>query len=80
MKRIISLLSVIILATLSVVTYPQMKSTENTYNLTCYIGLIQEGQDRMHEIYENLVKQKRDAAVAANPFMPASQPEKKVLS
>ena len=49
-------------------------------NLTRYIGLIQEGQNRMHEIYENLVKQKKDAAVAANPFMPASQPENKVLS
>ena len=46
MKRIICLLSVIILATLSVVTYAQ----------------------------------KKDATVAANPFMPTSQPEKKALS
>lgn len=49
-------------------------------NLTRYIGLIYEGKNRMNEIYENLVKEKRDAAVTANPFMPANQPENKVLS
>ena len=49
-------------------------------NLTRYIGLIYEGKNRMNEIYESLVKEKRDAAVTANPFMPANQPENKVLS
>lgn len=49
-------------------------------NLTRYIGLIYEGKNRMNEIYETLVKEKREAAVTANPFMPADQPENKVLS
>ena len=49
-------------------------------NLTRYIGLIQQGQAKMNEIYENLVKEKRDAAIATNPFKPASQTENKVLS
>lgn len=49
-------------------------------NLTRYIGLIYEGKNRMSEIYESLVREKRDAAVTANPFTPASQSENKVLS
>ena len=49
-------------------------------NLTRYIGLLYEGKNRMNEIYEKLEKEKRDAAVTANPFMPANQPENKVLS
>lgn len=49
-------------------------------NLTRYIGLLYEGKNRMNEIYENLVKEKRDVAVTINPFMPANQPENKVLS
>ena len=45
MKRIICLLSVIILATLSVVTYAQKKSTENTYNLTKAYEVLEEEND-----------------------------------
>ncbi len=45
MKRIIRLLSVTILATLSVVTYAQKKSTENTYNLTKAYEVLEEEND-----------------------------------
>ena len=49
-------------------------------NLNRYINLIQGGHNRMHEIYESLVKEKRDAAISANPFMPANKQENKILS
>ena len=49
-------------------------------NLTKYISIIIDGRDRMKEIYERLVKEKRDAALAVNPFLPESKPENKVLS
>ena len=49
-------------------------------NLTRYLSLIQEGQGRMNEIYQNLVKEKRDAALAINPVLPQVQPEKKIMS
>ena len=49
-------------------------------NLTRYLGLIQEGQGRMNEIYQNLVKEKRDAALAINPVLPQVQTEKKIMS
>ena len=49
-------------------------------NLTKYISIIGDGRNRMNEIYERLVKEKRDAAMAVNPFLPESKPENKVLS
>ena len=49
-------------------------------NLTKYISIIGDGRNRMNEIYERLVKEKRDAAMAVSPFLPESKPENKVLS
>ena len=49
-------------------------------NLPRYINLIHEGRNRMSEIYDNLVKEKRDAALAINPVLPQVQPEKKIMS
>ena len=49
-------------------------------NLVSYMSIIEEGRGRMHEIYENLVKEKRDAALALNPVLPQVQPEKKIMS
>lgn len=49
-------------------------------NLTRYIGIIEDGRQKMHEIYEQLVKEKRDAALTVNPFMPSNPSENKVMS
>ncbi len=49
-------------------------------NLCRYIGIIEDGSQRMNEIYDQLVKEKRDAALALNPFIPENPSEKKVLS
>ena len=49
-------------------------------NLTDYIGLLEEGKRLLNEHYEKMVNEKRDAAVAANPFMPANKHENKILS
>ena len=49
-------------------------------NLPRYVNLLQEGRNRMGEIYENLVKEKRDAALTVNPVLPQVQPEKKIMS
>ena len=49
-------------------------------NLTRYIGLIDDGRRKMNEFYEGLVKEKRDAALTVNPFLPAGQAESKLLS
>ena len=49
-------------------------------NLTRYIGLIDDGRRKMNEFYEGLVKEKRDAALTVNPFLPAGQTESKLLS
>ena len=49
-------------------------------NLVRYIGLINEGRGKMHEIYEKLVKEKREEALRVTPFLPTQDPEKKVVS
>lgn len=49
-------------------------------NLTRYIGIIEDGRQKMHQIYEQLVKEKRDAALTVHPFMPANPSENKVMS
>ena len=49
-------------------------------NLQDYIELIEEGRRRMGDIYEEIIKRKREAAIGAHPFMPAEQQENKVLS
>ena len=49
-------------------------------NLTRYLGLIDDGRRKMNEFYENLIKEKRDAALTVNPFTSAGQTESKLLS
>ena len=49
-------------------------------NLTRYLGLIDDGRRKMNEFYENLVMEKRDAALTVNPFTSAGQTESKLLS
>ena len=49
-------------------------------NLTRYIGIIDDGRQKMHEIYEQLVKEKSDVALTVNPFLPENQSENKVMS
>ena len=49
-------------------------------NLTKYINIIEDGRREMHEAYEKLVKEKRDAALAINPVLPAYKPTDKVSS
>lgn len=49
-------------------------------NLMSYIEIIEGGEKRMDEIYGELVKEKQDKAVTANPFMSVNQPENKILS
>lgn len=49
-------------------------------NLTKYISIIDDGRSKMNEIYEGLVKEKRDAALTLNPFLPTNPSENKVMS
>ena len=49
-------------------------------NLPRYLSLIEGGRRRMNEFYEQLVKEKRDAALTAVPFLPLESQENKVLS
>ncbi len=49
-------------------------------NLTRYIGLIDDGRRKMNELYEELVKEKRDAALTVNPFLATGQAESKLMS
>ena len=49
-------------------------------NLVPYLGIIEDGRARMNEIYEDLVKEKRDAALTVGPVPPQVQPEKKIMS
>lgn len=49
-------------------------------NLVPYLGIIEDGRARMNEIYEDLVKEKRDAALTIGPVPPQVQPEKKIMS
>ena len=49
-------------------------------NLTKYISIITDACRKMDEIYERLVKERRDAAMAVNPLISDTKPENKVLS
>lgn len=49
-------------------------------NLPRYISMIIDGDRRMKEIYNQFVKEKRDAAITINPFLPADSQENKVMS
>jgi hypothetical protein len=49
-------------------------------NLMGYIHLIEDGRQRMNEVYEKLVKEKRDAALTVTPFLQAEQKESKIMS
>ena len=49
-------------------------------NLTRYLRMIEGGRSEMNDIYEKLVKEKREAALATNPVLPANQIETKVTS
>jgi hypothetical protein len=49
-------------------------------NLTRYIGLIDDGRRKMNELYEELVKEKGDAALTVNPFLATGQAESKLMS
>ena len=49
-------------------------------NLLDYIGLVDESQRRMHEIYDGVIKEKREDALALSPELPHVQPEKKIMS
>lgn len=49
-------------------------------NLIGYIHLIEDGRQRMNEVYEKLVKEKRDAALTVTPFLPTEQKENKIMS
>lgn len=49
-------------------------------NLTGYVSIIADARQKMDRIYEQLIKEKRDAALAVNPFPPGVNPKKKVMS
>lgn len=49
-------------------------------NLMGYIHLIEDGRQHINEVYEKIVKEKRDAALTVTPFLPAEQKENKIMS
>ena len=49
-------------------------------NLTPYLSILEDGQRRMNDIYHQLVDAKREAALKAQPVIPSTRPENKVLS
>ena len=49
-------------------------------NLTRYVTLINDGRDKMHEIYAKLLKERKEASLPVNPYLPAKTPESKVTS
>ena len=49
-------------------------------NLMGYIHLVEDGRQRMNEVYEKLVKEKREAALTVTPFLSAEQKENKIMS
>ena len=49
-------------------------------NLTAYMGILNDGQRLMGELYDKMVDEKREAALKANPVIPSVQHENKVLS
>lgn len=49
-------------------------------NLTTYVRLIEDGRQQMHEVYERMVHEKRDAALTVDPFLSARQKDNKTMS
>lgn len=49
-------------------------------NLTTYVRLIEDGRQQMHEVYERMVQEKRDAALTVDPFLSARQKDNKTMS
>lgn len=49
-------------------------------NLTSYMRIIEDGQRKMNEEYHRMVEEKRDAALAAQPYAPQGKQENKVVS
>ena len=49
-------------------------------NLTSYLRIIEDGQRKMNEEYHRMVDERRDAALAAQPFIPADRQDTKVMS
>ena len=49
-------------------------------NLARYVTMINDGRDKMHEIYAKLVKERKDASLSVNPYLPAKSSESKVIS
>lgn len=49
-------------------------------NLTRYVTLINDGRDKMHEIYGKLVKERKEATLPVNPYLPDKTSESKVTS
>ena len=49
-------------------------------NLTVYMGILDDGQHMMNEVYNQLVDEKRKAALEACPIVPPVKQESKVLS
>ena len=49
-------------------------------NLASYLRIIEDGQGKMNEEYHRMVDEKREAALAARPVIPSTQPENKILS
>ena len=49
-------------------------------NLTRYVTLINDGRDKMHEIYSKLVKERKGTSLPVNPYQPPNTTESKVSS
>lgn len=49
-------------------------------NLASYLRIIEDGQRKMNDEYHRMVDEKREAALAARPVIPSTQPENKILS
>lgn len=49
-------------------------------NLTKYMSIIEDGRQRVNEIYEDLVKEKNEAIMTATPFVPNARSENKISS
>ena len=49
-------------------------------NLTAYIGILDDGQHLMNETYDQLLDEKRKAALEARPIVPPVKQGSKVMS
>ena len=49
-------------------------------NITAYLRIIEDGERLMNDEYHKMVDEKREAALRANPVIPSTQHENKVLS